>query len=150
MAGQLSSHAATKTLTQPKINKCFLKNPLGVSTEAWKQRCYLRPTLPCLVVHTLPIASLVLRQESHVTYQYASAAVFLTLEEYFVDFTSLPKVGKRKTDEEGCINFLTADLLHSFMLLMRPLEHLIFTSLIQCICICESDQGSRTTMNDMK
>ena len=99
---------------------------------------------------TLPIASLVLRQESHVTYQYASAAVFLTVEEYFVDFTSLPKVGKRRTDEEGCMNFLTADLLHSFMSLMWPLEHAIFTSLIQCVSICESDQGSRTIMSDMK
>ena len=48
VAGQLSSHAATKTLTQPKINKCFLKNPLGVSIAAWKQRCSLPEAHPSL------------------------------------------------------------------------------------------------------
>lgn len=41
----------------------------------------------------------------------------------FLGFYISTKSGKRKTDREGCMNFLTTNLLHSFMLLTWPLGH---------------------------
>lgn len=106
---------------------------------------YLRSTLPCLAVPTLPIASLVLRQKFACNLSICFCCCFSYCRGIFYWFHICTKSGKR-TDEEGCTNFLTADLLHSFMSLMWPLEHVTFTSLIQCVSICESDQGSRTIM----